>query len=164
MIRIGCDIGTKNFALCARDAATGAILRWQCDSIGNPKTPVHILVRNLNRVLDEFVEEQNAVICIEKQPPFARTISHLLMGATAMWAEAHSVQWELVSPVQRGGTYRERKAASVRLVRSELEASQQHKFLTWFETLRKKDDAADSYFLAWAGSGDAARTSREAPQ
>ena len=150
---IGIDIGTKNFSLCARDSETGAIVRWQCVELGTPKTPIGDLVRKLCVVLEDFVTCTDSHICIERQPPIARSVSHVLMGATASWAEAHGIGWELVAPVQRGGTYRERKAQSVKLVREELiNRIEESSFLTWFNALSKKDDAADAYFLAWAGS------------
>ena len=131
-------------------------MRWQCVTLGFHRDPVSSLIKNLNNVLDTFVidamgttmSEADVVVLIERQPPFARSVSHVVMGATAMWAENCGLVWHLVTPVQRGGTYRERKAAAVKSAREELVAAKDTTFLPWFNAIKKKDDAADAYHLA----------------
>lgn len=162
----GIDIGIKNLAVCVFDCNTRRIMHWENYSVA--ATTPYKMCQNLVSTLDDVHFEEFGVekVMIEKQPPRgARAMQEIsqwvycyfaIRGLDAVFVNArtkfnHALGRELrellLLRVPRvDEDYRARKRLAVRVACEFLarNASQNEGAKRMFESMRKKDDLADS--------------------
>ena len=165
---MGIDLGQVNLACCVLDRATGRIARWAVldltEGQGAKKMTIEQLVERAVGLFEpggELLADVGRVF-IEAQPCGrgslnikTKVLSHALQALFLSQGLATS----FVNPKAKqpkGLSYAQRKRSAVNSCAALLEgAAQDEVHRDYFRGLKKKDDAADSFLVAWIGQGRA---------
>jgi hypothetical protein len=153
------DVGSRNLGLCVLGPNT-TIEHWQLLELPTPLTP-HNMCEAMAKVLDEWTYD---TVVIERQPGknhLMQRIQHycemlfhcrgkpvVIMDARAkLLHAAKTVWWPSEIDITKKWSYRTRKTAAVKTVRTFLEATHSP-FAQFFNQCPKKDDVADALLQA----------------